>query len=195
MGLQAPNRPPPACAGAPQRNGCARRATKTHKFLPGDGGREVVRSGALVARGLLFVNAEEAMKASELRVGDLMTTAVITFGPDDTVGQADAEMRLAEIRHLPVVDERKRVVGIVSNRDVLRTLREGRAVAVAAIMSRTVLTVSPETPAAQAAALMLEHRIGSLPVVGEGGTLVGLVTETDFLALAERLLRGEAPER
>ncbi|RMH42129.1 MAG: CBS domain-containing protein, partial [Deltaproteobacteria bacterium] len=51
-----------------------------------------------------------------------MTTALITMKPTDTVVHADVDMRLANIRHIPVVDDRGKLVGILSNRDVLRAL-------------------------------------------------------------------------
>jgi CBS-domain-containing membrane protein len=58
-------------------------------------------------------------------------------------------------------------------------------------MSRRVRTVRPETPAHEAAALLLEFRIGSLPVVSDEEQLIGVITETEFHAVAERALRGE----
>jgi CBS domain-containing protein len=94
-------------------------------------------------------------------------------------------MRYANIRHLPVIDERHRVIGIVSDRDVLRARqgRHKRTARVEDIMTRRVRRVRPETPAYQAAAMMTQHKIGALPVVGVDGRLVGLVTETDFLRM------------
>lgn len=130
------------------------------------------------------------MKTKDLRVSDLMTTAVLTIKVGETVSDADATMRLAGIRHLPVVDDRGRLVGILSNRDLLGALvkAKGKAVQIADVMSRAVKTVASSAPARRAAALMLEHKIGSLPVLGEEQQLVGLVTETDFLRLSYELL-------
>ena len=128
------------------------------------------------------------MRRETLRVEDLMTTAVIALDGTQLIKEAREEMRLAGIRHLPVIDRHEHVIGILSNRDVLGAPQGGR---VAEVMSRHVLTVRPQTPAHEAAALMLHHKIGSLPVVGDEEQLVGVITETDFLGVARRALLGE----
>lgn len=126
-----------------------------------------------------------------LTVEDIMTTGVMTLRAKDAIGHADAEMKLGDFRHLPVVDDRAHLVGIVSNRDVFRALgRSGRAKAVPVweIMARNVVSVRPETPAHVAVDLMLKNKIGAVPVIGEDEQLVGIVTETDFLAIAREAL-------
>jgi CBS domain-containing protein len=126
-----------------------------------------------------------------LTVEDLMTTNLLTLSAKDTIGHADAEMKLGDVRHIPVVDEKGHVVGIVSNRDVFRALgrtNRGKAIPVWEIMKRDVLTVRPETPAHAAVGLMLEKKIGALPVISDGEQLVGIVTETDFLGIAREAL-------
>jgi CBS domain-containing membrane protein len=130
------------------------------------------------------------MKPSSMKVADIMTTAVLTIKVGNAISHADADMRLAGIRHLPVVDDRGRLVGMLSNRDLLASLARTRqkSVHVADVMTRDVKTISPDASARKAAALMLEHRIGSLAVVGDAGELVGVVTETDFLRLVHELL-------
>ncbi len=128
-------------------------------------------------------------------VGDLMSTALLYLHERDTLEQASMSMKAAQVRHIPVVDSGGRVVGILSDRDILRSLSEGeldRPVTTA--MTPEVLTVTPETPAALAARLMLENKFGSLPVVGDGGDLVGIITETDFLRLAAWALGGQEGE-
>ncbi len=133
------------------------------------------------------------MKRNKQRsVEDFMSTAVISLRETDTIDRVQLEMSLAEIRHMLVVDGRNHVVGIVSSRDLLWALAKdaGKPVQIAQIMTRHVRVVSRDTPAADAAALMIEHKIGSLPVVGEGQELVGIITETDFLEIAEQALKG-----
>ena len=129
-----------------------------------------------------------------LTVEDLMTTAVISVRARDPITVADDNMRLAEVRHLPVVDERRHVVGIVSNRDLLRVSMNPRRATlhVADVMTHPALTVRPQTPAADAASLLLTHRIGSLPVVADDGELIGVITATDFLEVAHRALAGRS---
>ncbi len=129
----------------------------------------------------------------DISVSDLMSTALMTVGPRDTVERADLDMKLAGIRHFPVVDERNHLIGVVSDRDLLRAFgsREIERVVVKDIMSKKVQTVSEDTSAVDAVEAMLEHKIGCLPVVGDDGHLVGLVTETDFMLVAFRALNGE----
>ncbi|HUH06092.1 MAG TPA: CBS domain-containing protein [Kofleriaceae bacterium] len=117
-----------------------------------------------------------------------MSTALITVGPKDSVNRADLEMKLAGIRHFPVVDARNHLVGVVSDRDLLRGFAHGDVVSIDAVMTTDVQTVSEETSAAEAVELLLEHKFGCLPVTGDEGQLVGLVTETDFLQVAYRAL-------
>jgi CBS domain-containing protein len=133
------------------------------------------------------------MSAYDLSVAELMTTAVITLSEKETITHADAEMKWAGIRHLPVTDRHGHLVGIVSNRDVLRALGEsgGAPVPVHEIMTRDVLTVRPDTWAREAVDLMLEYKIDSLPVISDEGALIGIITATDFLEVAARVLGGE----
>jgi len=119
------------------------------------------------------------------RVEDLMSTALITLRDTDSIAAADLEMKLASIHHIPVVDEKQNLVGILSARDVLLALAKGKKrVRVGEYMNRRLVTVAPETTLQQAIDLLLQHRFGSLPVVGADGHLLGIVTETDFLAAA-----------
>ena len=134
------------------------------------------------------------MTRFELRIADLMTTAVTTVNADSPVTGAYAEMQVGMIRHLPVVDDARRLVGVLSDRDVLRS-KGTRKRRIAEVMTRDVITVNPQAPAAEAAALMLEHNISSVLVVDDAGTLVGVVTMTDYVDLARRSLLGLPLER
>ena len=119
-----------------------------------------------------------------------MSTAVISLRATDTVGRVREEMSLADIRHIPVVDEHDHVIGIVSNRDLSRAHDAHKTKRVADIMTHPVQTVRPSTPAADAVAILIERKIGSLPVVGAEQQLVGIITESDFLGVAKRALDG-----
>jgi CBS domain-containing protein len=132
------------------------------------------------------------MSHSDAKVKDLMATEVSTLGRNDTLDLADNVMILGRIRHLPVLEE-GRVVGVVSQRDLFRSalavaLGYGeraqktllKTLRVKDVMSEPAITISPEATIKEAARLMVEHKIGCLPVV-EGSTLVGIVTETDIL--------------
>jgi CBS domain-containing protein len=142
-----------------------------------------------------------------MNVGDVMQQEVVTLGLSDHLDIADDIMRLGRIRHLPVVSE-GRLVGILSQRDLFRAalsslLQLGYAaerewlgkVSVRAVMTPTVVTVTPVQSVRAALDLMIERKIGCLPVV-EGGRLVGLLTETDCLrCLAHVLDIAEVRER
>ena len=134
------------------------------------------------------------MSNDSMTVSDLMSTALITLHPDDTIGSADMEMKFAVVRHIPIVDERNKLVGIVSNRDILRALGASEAgnIEVKSIMSRRLHTVNQDDPAHVAAALILEHKVGAIPVLGDDQQLVGVVTETDFVRFAHGQLGGES---
>lgn len=133
------------------------------------------------------------MNESNLTVADLMTTALITMRPGDSVGAADLEMKFAAIRHIPVVDERNRLVGMVSNRDILRALGKSSQdrIVIGEIMARRLHMVAQDALAHVASQLILQHKIGAVPVLGDDQQLVGLVTETDFVRHAHEQLGGE----
>jgi CBS domain-containing protein len=132
----------------------------------------------------------------DLTVGDLMTTAVLTVKPTDRVASAWREMKEGDIRHLPVLNDKGAVVGILSDRDLLRALGEGwEERPVSDCMTSEVLVVRPQTSAREATMLMLEYKVSSVPVVDDAGELVGLVTETDFLSALHRVLGGDQLER
>jgi CBS domain-containing protein len=115
-------------------------------------------------------------------VKDLMSAPVITLFAEQTLPLADDIMRFKHIRHLPVIDDDRRLVGLVSNRDILAA--GGEPVRVAGIMTRDVWTVGPDVLASIAGETLLDHRYGCLPVVDASGVLVGIITERDFLRFA-----------
>lgn len=136
-----------------------------------------------------------------MRVRDLMTAKPITVDPETPM--LDARQRMVEerIRHLVVV-ENDRVVGIVTDRDIRLNLPSPATslsvwemnyllskLTVGGVMSKSVLVVDPDRRLAEAACIMVDHKIGALPVV-DGGRLVGIVTESDFVRAMARADRG-----
>ncbi len=128
-----------------------------------------------------------------MRVRELMTGSLITAGPDSAVLDARSLMQKERIRHLLVTDKQRELLGIVTDRDIRLNLPSQATslsiweinhlltrLTLDKVMTRAVITVGPDREARDAAQLMLEHRIGALPVV-EAGALVGIVTETDLL--------------
>ncbi len=125
------------------------------------------------------------------RVGQYMTTDLYTVGPDELIDLAASIMDWEKVRHVPVEDDENRLVGLVSFRSLLRMVATKRAVdreiAVRELMIPNPLTVSPETTTLDAINLMRANAVSALPVVSDE-RLVGIVTEHDFMTLAEGLL-------
>ncbi len=125
------------------------------------------------------------MIGANLKVSDLMSTQLIVAHIDDTMEFAEFDMKTANVRHVLVVDQNNRLAGVVSDRDVLRAFgaRGDNSLILGAIMSTNPITIGDIEPARKALEVMLEHKISCLPVEGEDGQLVGVVTETDFMRL------------
>lgn len=132
------------------------------------------------------------MTQETVKVRSLMTKKVISLDRNDTLDMADDVMELGRIRHIPVLDAGK-VVGMLSQRDLFRSAlafalgygEKGRrtllkTLNVKDVMHEPVVTIAPDASVTEAAKLMLSNKIGCLPVI-EGGTMVGLLTETDIL--------------
>ena len=141
-----------------------------------------------------------------LCVSDIMSVQLITLSPSDSIKAAREIMKVRRIRHLPVVTELNEFVGLLSERDILKAsvsnfadlnddvrdqIEEG--IPVAEAMSTEVVTILPQAPLTQAGEILLKYKFGCLPVL-ENGQLCGILTETDFLKLALRLIdeKGQA---
>jgi CBS domain-containing protein len=128
-------------------------------------------------------------------VSELMSNDVLTISSQAPLLQAESEMRLGRVRHLPVVDAKARLVGILSSFDLAKALVRAPGGLVSEAMSTRLVTIREDALAADAARVMRQKKLGSLPVVDAKGRLVGLVTETDFLQTAELALRGKPLRR
>jgi acetoin utilization protein AcuB len=128
---------------------------------------------------------------SRLRVVDVMTRAPLTVTATETIGEADDLMSQNKIRQLPVV-KGKELVGIVTDRDLLSFLSgsllaspEQREMAlktkVREIMTSDPITVGPDDDLEEAIELLIEEKVGGIPVVDETEGLVGIVTYVDVL--------------
>ena len=130
-----------------------------------------------------------------------MTTPPISVGPESPLREVIDQMDRHRIRHVAVIErETKRLLGIISQRDVLRS-QEGslsgtptgeqthmnRWIEARWVMTKEVRTVYPDTPALEAARALRSHGHGCAPVVDEG-RLVGMLTEADFVDYAIRVL-------
>ena len=167
-----------------------------NRKLAGVGRWHLITSPTIAAR---MLEDHDGMTTIEFHVRDIMHTELVTLARDEHLRMADDLMKLARIRHMPVVSG-DHLVGIVSQRDLFRAAvssvlhfrpsaeREWlEKIRVEEVMTKQVVTAQPDWPIRQAIDVMLEHRIGCLPVV-EGERLVGLLSETDCLRLLGRLL-------
>ncbi len=127
----------------------------------------------------------------------IMTTELITLLPTANLAEARELMHKHKIHHLPVVDDNNTLIGLVTLTNLLAAtdsvLRDPNSsihpkdVIVKDIMVTDVATVDEQASLRQAALFLEKHRIGCLPVVTEG-MLKGIITETDFVAVAINLL-------
>jgi acetoin utilization protein AcuB len=122
-----------------------------------------------------------------------MSAPPITIAEDTDFKIALGLMQKHRIRRLPVVDMAGALTGIVAERDLLVAADHylSSPVDVARIMTREVVTVGETTPVVDAAMLMMERKIGGLPVVDPSRKLLGIITETDLLKALVGMLRRE----
>ena len=135
------------------------------------------------------------LEISKLRVRDLMTEEVVAMTADDSLAALRDLMYDRDVRHMPVVDRDRELVGLVTKRDLLRdSLIEQRDVpdfveevilehrCVGELMTTAVESIEPDADIGEAARIMFDNKFGCLPVV-EGQRLVGILTDADFVRL------------
>jgi CBS domain-containing protein len=167
---------------------------------------ELVPTGTITLEDVDIVKYthREPRPAPPDRVGDVMTRAVVTVHPDAPLGEVVRMLLDRDFRALPVVDQDAKLVGIITNRDLvergglsarvelLRALRGAalerelstsgaRERTAADVMTRDVARVGPDEALGQAAHLMAERRIKRLPVVDQANGLVGILSRIDVL--------------
>jgi acetoin utilization protein AcuB len=132
-----------------------------------------------------------------------MTLEPVTVTPDATFPECFSLLREKRIRHLPVVDEEGKLVGILARTDLLHA-SPSTATTLSAFemnfvlanmhvrdaMSTPPITISEDAPLEEAARVMVQEKIGCLPVMRDG-ELVGLITETDIFETFVEILGGE----
>ena len=127
-----------------------------------------------------------------MKVRDLMTSGPQTLHATDMLSVADEKMRHGRFRRLPIVDDAGKLRGIISDGDLREHVGYLPSTRVSAAMVDDVVTISPDATIAAAAELMRRHKIGGLPVVGDDGQLIGIITESDLLLV---LVEGHAGDR
>lgn len=134
-------------------------------------------------------------------VRERMTRNPVTVSEDASMHDALRLMRERKVRRLPVLDKAGKMVGIVSEKDLLyaspspaTTLSVFEVnylvaqIKVSQLMSKKIITVGEDTPLEEAARIMVDNKIGGLPVVDKVGNLVGIITETDLFKIFLELL-------
>jgi len=136
-------------------------------------------------------------------VKDLMTTEVVAVRRETTFKEMAAVLRRYRVSALPVIDDAGRVIGVVSEADLLakealadpgvmaevlqrQDVRKAEGLTAGDLMTHPAVTASPEDPVEQAARMMHFMRVKRLPVVNSGGQLIGIVSRSDVLAVFDR---------
>ncbi len=138
-------------------------------------------------------------------VGERMSHPVITIHPKMPMQDALNLMRREHVRRFPVVDKRGRLVGIVSEKDLLDATPSDATslsiyevnyllskITVKEIMTVHIITITEDTPIEEAARIMADNKIGGLPVIREN-EVVGIITETDLFKIFLELLGAREP--
>ena len=135
-----------------------------------------------------------------ITIEEFMTAEPYTLRETDSINDAWEIMIGKHIRHIPVIDEKNHVLGLVTQRDVLAAtepgaIREAKSasdelksdVTLGEIMIREVKVIHKEDSLRQAALYLQSHKFGCLPVIS-GDSLVGIITDSDFIDIAINLL-------
>jgi acetoin utilization protein AcuB len=133
-------------------------------------------------------------------VGERMTRPVYSVTPDTPIQDALKLMRKERVSRLPVLNNQEKLIGIVSEDDVLHASPSDvtslsvweinyllSKITVERVMSKDVITVREDTPLEEAARIMADHRVGGLPVLS-GDVVIGMITQTDIFRVFIEML-------
>ena len=130
-----------------------------------------------------------------MKVEKYMSHTPVTIRDNTVYSKAFNIMQEKDLHHLPVVNEKNEIVGILTRRDLQIAAQHFREapVEVSDVMHTQVVTISPDEPLVVAARQMIDKRIGGLPVLDDNGKMVGILTETDLLRALIDLLGKDTP--
>lgn len=138
----------------------------------------------------------------EMIVEEIMRTEVVTLTENDSIAKAIKLMNEKKIRHLPIIDENQRLIGLVTDRDIrdatpsilfdTEKYKELLQNPLKMIMKTDIITGHPLDFVEEVSAILYEHRIGCIPILKED-KLVGIVTETDLLRTLVELTGAHQP--
>lgn len=132
-----------------------------------------------------------------MKIKDIMTRELFFVRPNRNLDIVDDVMEWHDIRHVLVIDSHGYLLGVISQRDILRSAVSNQTnitqedqkhlfslIPVTEIMKTRLITTTPETPIHEAAQLLLENKIGCLPVLDVESKVIGIVSESDFVKWA-----------
>ncbi|MGQ9502374.1 MAG: CBS domain-containing protein [Anaerolineae bacterium] len=139
-------------------------------------------------------------------VGDYMTRHPLVVMPDTSIVEVQSIMSENNVRHIPVVEKGKRLVGLITRQNLrispielsslnvweITRLLSGLKVKDVMVRGKDVITATPDMPIEEAARVLVTHRIGCLPILEEG-IVVGIITESDLLTQLTNLLGLQVP--
>jgi CBS-domain-containing membrane protein len=184
-------------AGALVDNGQRRQNVRSeahHRHIHAVGDRR--RRGTSAARDGMSVallpsrrldTRETRLEEEAMLTSDVMTPHPRTLFLDDSIGEAWRALDELTVRHLPIVNASEEIVGMLSDRDLVRTSRDSDHT-VATLMSGHVVSVSPDTPLDLTIDRIVQSHVGALPVVDDHEHVVGIVSYVDVLRAIPSLL-------
>jgi CBS domain-containing protein len=136
----------------------------------------------------------------DILLKELMVTKVVTAAPSDSLSSIEEKMRQHRIRHIPVVDENRKLVGIITHRDLLRHVLPRKTeegyyfdkeqmdrFILKFIMTSDPDSLRPENTILDAIDVIVMNKYGCIPIVSEDKTLLGIVTPIDILRYIYRI--------
>lgn len=129
-------------------------------------------------------NDLDSLLENQVEVRNLMSTQVIRVSPGSTITEMRQLMSTQHLRHLVVIDEAERAIGVISDRDLLAA-NDGVA---ADVMHSPVMAISPRSMILPTVSHLIENNISCLPVV-EADRVIGIITTTDLLLTLQSILR------
>lgn len=179
------------------------RVRSTHRSIPHDPStirEDIVEYEKLYPqRSYQQVRAGTRERKPAILAKQIFTSPVVTLTPHSSLSEAWELFRTKRFRHIPVLDASGKVIGILSDRDMLRESvmiphpsqrsQEGSIPTVKEVMTTPVLTAHADTEIREIARVFFEERIGAMPIMEDGGRLMGILTRSDIL----RTIMNHAP--
>lgn len=133
------------------------------------------------------IEKEKRVEKKAVWAKDIMTAPVFSLKQEESLEEASFLISEKKFHHVPIVDNQNRLMGILSDRDLLK-FRGDPQTEISEIMTKKVIAATPDTLLREVARALRDHRIHSLPIIDEAHELLGIITTTDILdALLKRV--------